>query len=63
LSVRLNHRIVLAFGYNVKGVDDGELAGDERLAKGVRLRLYIPTESTLAYWLRPAGTPRDPNLR
>ncbi|MBC7956637.1 MAG: hypothetical protein H7Y33_12305, partial [Cytophagales bacterium] len=63
LSVRLNHRIVLALGYNAKGVDDGELAGDERLSKGVKLRLYIPTESTLAYWLRPAGTPRDPNLR
>ncbi len=52
LSVQLNHKIVLALGYNFKGIDDGELAGDERLGKGVKLRLYVPTEATLTHWLK-----------
>ena len=53
LSVRMNRKIVLALGYNPRGIDDGELAGDERLGKGVKLRLYIPTEATLTHWLKP----------
>ena len=52
LSVRLNHKIVLALGYNPRGVDDGELAGDDRLGKGATLRLHIPTEATLTHWLK-----------
>jgi hypothetical protein len=52
LSVQLNRKIVLALGYNPRGVDDGELAGDDRLGKGVRLRLYIPVEATLTHWLK-----------
>ncbi|MBT9526591.1 MAG: hypothetical protein IV105_15145 [Rhizobacter sp.] len=53
LSVRMNRRLVLALGYNPRGIDDGELAGDERLGKGVKLRLYIPTEAVLTHWLKP----------
>jgi hypothetical protein len=54
LSVQMNRKIVLALGYNVKGIDDGELATNDRLGKGVTLRAYIPTEATLKYWLRAA---------
>lgn len=53
LSVQLNRKVVLALGYNPRGVNDGELAGDDRLDKGVRLRLYIPVEATLTHWLKP----------
>ncbi len=53
LSVRMNRRLVLALGYNPRGIDDGELAGEERLSKGVKLRLYIPTEAVLKHWLKP----------
>ncbi len=52
LSLQMNRKIVLALGYNPRGFDDSELAGDERLGKGVKLRLYIPTEATLTHWLR-----------
>lgn len=54
LSVQMNRKIVLAFGYNAKGIDDGELAADDRLGKGFKLRAYIPTEATLKHWLRAA---------
>jgi hypothetical protein len=57
LSVQMNHKIVLALGYNPRGIDDGELAGDDRLGKGVHLRLYIPTEATLKHWLKAPLTP------
>jgi len=61
LSVQLNHRIMLALGYNPKGIDDDELAGDDRLTKGVTLRLYIPVEATLAHWLKPPSpSPAEP---
>lgn len=54
LSVQMNRRLVLALGYNPKGIDDGELAGEDRLGKGVTLRLFIPTEAILKHWLRAA---------
>lgn len=54
LSVQMNHKLVLALGYNPKGIDDGELAGEDRLGKGVTLRLFIPVEATLKHWLRAA---------
>ena len=60
LSVQLNHRIVLALGYNFRGVDDGELAGDDRLSKGVIARLYIPTEAILTHWLKPTTEDTKP---
>lgn len=60
LSVQLNHKIVLALGYNFKGVDDGELAGDDRLDKGFKLRLHIPVEATLTHWLKPARPAAEP---
>jgi len=60
LSVQLNHRIVLSLGYNFKGVDDGELAGDDRLSKGVTARLYIPTEAILTHWLKPGAEDKKP---
>lgn len=53
LSVQMNHKIVLALAYNPKGIDDGELAGDERLGKGVQLRAFIPSEAILKHWLKP----------
>lgn len=53
LALQMNRKIVLALGYNPRGFDDGELAGEERLGKGVKLRLYIPTEATLTHWLKP----------
>ncbi len=60
LSVQMNRKIVLAIGYNAKGIDDGELAADDRLGKGFKLRAYIPTEATLKYWLRSArGEPKS----
>jgi hypothetical protein len=59
LSVQLNRRIVLSLGYNFRGVDDGELAGDERLSKGATLRLRIPTEATLTRWLKPSASATD----
>ncbi len=52
LSVQLNHRVVLALGYNPRGIEDGELAGEERLSKGATLRLFIPTDATLTHWLK-----------
>ncbi|MET0335609.1 MAG: hypothetical protein ABW190_15155, partial [Rhizobacter sp.] len=54
LSVQMNRKIVLAIGYNAKGIDDGELSADDRLGKGFKIRAYIPTEATLTYWLRSA---------
>jgi hypothetical protein len=51
LSVRLNHKVTLALGFNFKGIDDDELANDDRLKKGVTARLYIPTEAVLTRWL------------
>ncbi len=54
LSVQMNRKIVLALGYNAKGIDDPELAVDDRLGKGFKLRAYIPTEATLKHWLRSA---------
>ena len=64
LSVQMKRKIVLALGYNAKGIDDGELAADDRLGKGFKLRLYIPTEATLKYWLRSArGDEKPANVR
>ncbi|HET7793008.1 MAG TPA: hypothetical protein VFL64_06450 [Rhizobacter sp.] len=57
LSVKLNHKIVLALGYNPQGFDDGELAQDDRLKQGVTARLYIPVEATLTHWLKPPAPP------
>jgi hypothetical protein len=64
LAVQMKRKVVLAFGYNAKGIDDGELAADDRLGKGFKLRLYIPTEATLRYWLRSArGEEKPANVR
>ncbi len=62
LSVQMNRKIVLALGYNPRGIGDGEMAGDERIGKGVKLRLYIPTEATLTHWLRAAASEREGTL-
>jgi hypothetical protein len=51
LSVRLNRKVTLALGFNFKGIDDDELANDDRLKKGLTARLYIPTEAVLTRWL------------
>ncbi|MBX3622154.1 MAG: hypothetical protein KF891_19480 [Rhizobacter sp.] len=61
LSVQMNHKIVLALGYNFRGIDDGELAGDDRLGKGVQARLYIPVEAALKHWLRPSTAELERN--
>jgi hypothetical protein len=65
ISVRLNRKVVLALGFNFKGVDDEELANDDRLKRGVTARLYIPVEATLTRWLSQpmngaAGGQRSP---
>lgn len=60
LSVQMNRKIVLALGYNPRGINDSEIATDDRLGKGFKLRAYIPTEATLKHWLRSArGEPRE----
>lgn len=57
-SVQMNRKIVVALAYNPKGIDDGELAGAERLGKGVQLRAFIPSEAILKHWLRPRDDDR-----
>lgn len=56
LSVQMKRKLVLALGYNPKGIDDGELAADDRLGKGVQLRLYIPSEAVLKHWLKASAS-------
>lgn len=64
LAVQMKRKVVLAMGYNAKGIDDGELAADDRLGKGFKVRLYIPTEATLNHWLRSArGEAKPANVR
>ncbi len=53
ISILMKHKLVLALGYNPRGIDEPELSADDRLGKGVHLRLYIPVEATLTHWLRP----------
>ena len=45
--------VVLAVGYNPRGMNDNELAIDDRLGKGFTLRLRFSIESALARWLDP----------
>lgn len=64
LAVQMKRKVVLALGYNAKGIDDGELAADDRLGQGFKIRVYIPTEATLKYWLRSArGEEKPANVR
>jgi hypothetical protein len=53
LGFKLSKRVALALGYNLRGIDDSELAIDDRLAKGVTLRLQFSIEAALARWLDP----------
>ncbi|MEY2892978.1 MAG: hypothetical protein RJA98_2886 [Pseudomonadota bacterium] len=51
LGLQLSRKASLALGYNPRGVNDTELALDDRLERGVTLRLRFSIENALAGWL------------
>jgi hypothetical protein len=50
LGYRLSRKAVLAIGYNPRGFDDHELEVDERLKKGLTLRLRFSIDAALSRW-------------
>lgn len=48
---KLSRKAVLAIGYNPRGFKDHELEVDERLAKGLTLRLRFSIDAALGRWL------------
>jgi hypothetical protein len=57
LGLRLSRKAVLALGYNPRGFSDRELEVDERLQKGLTLRLRFSIDGALGRWL---DTPMKP---
>lgn len=53
IGYKLSDKAVLALGYNPRGIDDSELAVEDKLGKGVALRLRFSIEAALARWLDP----------
>jgi hypothetical protein len=53
VGLRLSRRVVLAVGYNPRGIDESELEIDDRLSKGLTLRLRFSVDAALARWLDP----------
>jgi len=51
IGYALSRRVVLALGYNPRGFDDHELEVDERLDKGLQVRLRLSIDGALARWL------------
>ena len=54
IGLKLSSKVVLAVGYNPRGMNDSELAIDDRFAKGLTLRLRFSIDSALSRWLDPA---------
>jgi hypothetical protein len=50
LGYKLSRKAVLAFGLNPKGFNDHELEVDERLKKGLTLRLRFSIDAALSRW-------------
>ena len=53
IGLKLSSKVVLAAGYNPRGMNDSELAIDDQLRKGFTLRLRFSFESALSRWLDP----------
>lgn len=54
VGYKLSDKVVLAVGYNPRGVDDSEMALDDRLGKGFTIRLRFSIDAAAARWLDPA---------
>lgn len=53
IGYRIGSKAALALGWNPRGVDDDELALDDKLGRGITLRLRFSIEAALARWLDP----------
>jgi hypothetical protein len=53
VGYRIGSKAALALGWNPRGIDDNELALDDKLERGLTLRLRFSIEAVLARWLDP----------
>ncbi|MBX3604221.1 MAG: hypothetical protein KF788_03065 [Piscinibacter sp.] len=51
IGYRIGSKAALALGWNPRGIDDEELALDDKLERGLTLRLRFSIEAVLARWL------------